>query len=51
VGYVARLAKVIDLAEKIGVYLDITGLGFSLTRGFTLGEDLSLNYLLTARRT
>jgi 2-polyprenyl-6-hydroxyphenyl methylase/3-demethylubiquinone-9 3-methyltransferase len=29
---------------------DITGLGFSLTRGFTLGEDLSLNYLLTARR-
>lgn len=24
---VARLAKVIDLAEKIGVYLDITGLG------------------------
>jgi 2-polyprenyl-6-hydroxyphenyl methylase/3-demethylubiquinone-9 3-methyltransferase len=30
---------------------DITGLGFSLTRGFTLGEDLSLNYLLTARRT
>jgi 2-polyprenyl-6-hydroxyphenyl methylase/3-demethylubiquinone-9 3-methyltransferase len=30
--------------------VDITGLGFSLTRGFTLGEDLSLNYLLTARR-
>ena len=29
---------------------DVTGLGFSLTRGFTLGEDLSLNYLLTARR-
>ena len=30
--------------------IDVTGLGFSLTRGFTLGEDLSLNYLLTARR-
>ena len=30
--------------------VDVTGLGFSLTRGFTLGEDLSLNYLLTARR-
>ena len=29
---------------------DVTGLSFSLTRGFTLGEDLSLNYLLTARR-
>lgn len=29
---------------------DVTGLGFSLTRGFTLGEDLSLNYLLTAKR-
>jgi 2-polyprenyl-6-hydroxyphenyl methylase/3-demethylubiquinone-9 3-methyltransferase len=29
---------------------DVTGLGFSLTRGFTLSEDLSLNYLLTARR-
>jgi 2-polyprenyl-6-hydroxyphenyl methylase/3-demethylubiquinone-9 3-methyltransferase len=30
--------------------MDVTGLGFSLTRGFTLGDDLSLNYLLTARR-
>jgi 2-polyprenyl-6-hydroxyphenyl methylase/3-demethylubiquinone-9 3-methyltransferase len=30
---------------------DVTGLGLSLTRGFTLGEDLSLNYLLTARRS
>jgi 2-polyprenyl-6-hydroxyphenyl methylase/3-demethylubiquinone-9 3-methyltransferase len=30
--------------------VDVTGLGFSLTRGFTLTEDLSLNYLLTARR-
>lgn len=29
---------------------DVTGLGFSLTRGFQLTEDLSLNYLLTARR-
>jgi 2-polyprenyl-6-hydroxyphenyl methylase/3-demethylubiquinone-9 3-methyltransferase len=30
--------------------VDVTGLGFSLARGFTLGEDLSLNYLLTAKR-
>ena len=30
--------------------VDLTGLGFSLTRGFQLTEDLSLNYLLTARR-
>lgn len=30
--------------------IDLTGLGFSLTRGFTLSEDLSLNYLLTAKR-
>jgi 2-polyprenyl-6-hydroxyphenyl methylase/3-demethylubiquinone-9 3-methyltransferase len=32
------------------VVADVTGLGFSITRGFTLGEDCSLNYLLTARR-
>jgi len=30
--------------------VDVTGLGFSLARGFTLGDDLSLNYLLTAKR-
>jgi 2-polyprenyl-6-hydroxyphenyl methylase / 3-demethylubiquinone-9 3-methyltransferase len=30
--------------------VDVTGLGFSVARGFTLSEDLSLNYLLTARR-
>ena len=30
--------------------VDVTGLGFSVSRGFTLGEDCSLNYLLTARR-
>jgi 2-polyprenyl-6-hydroxyphenyl methylase/3-demethylubiquinone-9 3-methyltransferase len=30
--------------------VDVTGLGFSLTRGFQLTEDMSLNYLLTARR-
>jgi 2-polyprenyl-6-hydroxyphenyl methylase / 3-demethylubiquinone-9 3-methyltransferase len=30
--------------------VDVTGLGFSVTRGFTLSEDLSLNYLLTAKR-
>jgi 2-polyprenyl-6-hydroxyphenyl methylase/3-demethylubiquinone-9 3-methyltransferase len=29
---------------------DVTGLGWTPTRGFQLGEDLSLNYLLTARR-
>lgn len=29
---------------------DVTGLGFSLTRGFALGEDVSLNYLMTAMR-
>jgi 2-polyprenyl-6-hydroxyphenyl methylase / 3-demethylubiquinone-9 3-methyltransferase len=30
--------------------LDVTGLGFSPARGFVLGADLGLNYLLTARR-
>ncbi len=30
--------------------IDTTGLGFSLTRGLTLSGDLSLNYLVTARR-
>ncbi|WP_414899763.1 bifunctional 2-polyprenyl-6-hydroxyphenol methylase/3-demethylubiquinol 3-O-methyltransferase UbiG [Sphingomonas flavalba] len=28
--------------------VDVTGLGFSPARGFTLGDDRSLNYLLTA---
>jgi 2-polyprenyl-6-hydroxyphenyl methylase/3-demethylubiquinone-9 3-methyltransferase len=30
--------------------LDTTGLGFGPTRGFALGENLALNYLITARR-
>jgi 2-polyprenyl-6-hydroxyphenyl methylase/3-demethylubiquinone-9 3-methyltransferase len=30
--------------------VDVRGLRFSVTRGFTLGEDKSLNYLVTARR-
>ena len=30
--------------------IDTTGLTFGLTRGLTLSEDLSLNYLVTARR-
>jgi len=30
--------------------LDTTGLGFSVSRGFRLGDDLSLNYLVAARR-
>jgi len=30
--------------------LDTTGLGFSLTRGLVLTDDLALNYLVTARR-
>lgn len=31
--------------------IDTTGLGFGLIRGFTLSEDLSLNYLMTAKRS
>jgi 2-polyprenyl-6-hydroxyphenyl methylase / 3-demethylubiquinone-9 3-methyltransferase len=39
------------MVEDAGLeVVDTTGLGFSLTRGFTLGSDLSLNYLMTARR-
>lgn len=30
--------------------VDVTGLGFSVTRGFQLTGDLSLNYLMTAKR-
>jgi 2-polyprenyl-6-hydroxyphenyl methylase / 3-demethylubiquinone-9 3-methyltransferase len=30
--------------------IDITGLGWSPARGFAAGEDLSLNYLMTAKR-
>jgi 2-polyprenyl-6-hydroxyphenyl methylase/3-demethylubiquinone-9 3-methyltransferase len=30
--------------------IDVTGIGWSPARGFSLTEDLSLNYLLTARR-
>jgi 2-polyprenyl-6-hydroxyphenyl methylase/3-demethylubiquinone-9 3-methyltransferase len=29
---------------------DVRGLGYSVTRGFALSEDKSLNYLVTARR-
>ncbi|HST37749.1 MAG TPA: bifunctional 2-polyprenyl-6-hydroxyphenol methylase/3-demethylubiquinol 3-O-methyltransferase UbiG [Allosphingosinicella sp.] len=39
------------MVEAAGLEVtDTTGLGFSVTRGFTLGGDLSLNYLMTARR-
>jgi 2-polyprenyl-6-hydroxyphenyl methylase/3-demethylubiquinone-9 3-methyltransferase len=39
------------MVEAAGLaVVDVTGLGFSITRGFTLGEDLSLNYLMTAKR-
>jgi 2-polyprenyl-6-hydroxyphenyl methylase/3-demethylubiquinone-9 3-methyltransferase len=30
--------------------IDTTGIGWSATRGFTLTDDKSLNYLVTARR-
>lgn len=30
--------------------VDLTGIGWSLTRGFQLTDDMSLNYLLTAKR-
>ena len=44
--------------EELGVQLraaglaaiDTTGLSFSLSRGFRLSEDVSLNYLVTAKR-
>ena len=39
------------LVEGAGLTMvDTTGIGWSPTRGFALTEDLSLNYLLTARR-
>ncbi|MBX3561112.1 MAG: bifunctional 2-polyprenyl-6-hydroxyphenol methylase/3-demethylubiquinol 3-O-methyltransferase UbiG [Sphingomonas sp.] len=38
------------LAEAGLEVTDVTGLGWTPTRGFQLGEDVSLNYLLTARR-
>ena len=39
------------MVEAAGLeVMDVTGLGFSLTRGFTLGDDKSLNYLMTAKR-
>lgn len=39
------------LIEAAGLtVLDLTGLGFSPARGFVLGPDLRLNYLLTARK-
>jgi 2-polyprenyl-6-hydroxyphenyl methylase/3-demethylubiquinone-9 3-methyltransferase len=43
-----------ELASHLGEagleVMDTTGLGFSLSRGLALSEDLSLNYLITARR-
>ena len=40
------------LVESAGLeVIDTTGIGWSPTRGFALSEDLSLNYLLTARRS
>jgi 2-polyprenyl-6-hydroxyphenyl methylase/3-demethylubiquinone-9 3-methyltransferase len=30
--------------------VDVTGLGFSLTRGFSLSENKSLDYFVTAKR-
>ncbi|WP_114952707.1 bifunctional 2-polyprenyl-6-hydroxyphenol methylase/3-demethylubiquinol 3-O-methyltransferase UbiG [Sphingosinicella terrae] len=38
------------LAEAGLAVIDVTGLGWSLTRGFCLTEDVSLNYLVTAKR-
>lgn len=45
--------------DELGVHLretglavvDTTGLSFSLSKGFRLSEDVSLNYLVTAKRT
>jgi 2-polyprenyl-6-hydroxyphenyl methylase/3-demethylubiquinone-9 3-methyltransferase len=40
-----------SLLERAGLeVIDTTGLSFSASRGFTLSRDLSLNYLVTARR-
>ena len=38
------------LAEAGLQVIDVTGLGWSATRGFTLTDDKSLNYLMTARK-
>lgn len=38
------------LADAGLTVTDVTGLGWTPTRGFALGEDVSLNYLLAARR-
>jgi 2-polyprenyl-6-hydroxyphenyl methylase / 3-demethylubiquinone-9 3-methyltransferase len=39
------------MVEEAGLTVaDTTGLGFGVTRGFTLGGDMALNYLMTARR-
>jgi 2-polyprenyl-6-hydroxyphenyl methylase/3-demethylubiquinone-9 3-methyltransferase len=39
-----------SLLERAGLeVIDTTGLSFSVSRGFTLSRDLSLNYLVTAR--
>jgi 2-polyprenyl-6-hydroxyphenyl methylase/3-demethylubiquinone-9 3-methyltransferase len=40
-----------SLLERAGLeVIDTTGLTFSVSRGFRLSRDLSLNYLVTARR-
>ena len=39
------------LVRDAGLHVaDVRGLGYSVTNGFRLGEDKSLNYLVTARR-
>lgn len=44
-------AETCALIEEAGLeVVDTTGLGFSLTRGFTLSDDTSLDYFITARR-
>lgn len=41
-----------DLLTDAGLVIeDITGLSFDPTRGFVLGDNRAINYLLTARRT
>jgi 2-polyprenyl-6-hydroxyphenyl methylase/3-demethylubiquinone-9 3-methyltransferase len=43
--------ELIALLESAGLRVsDLRGLGFSPARGFVLGDDTSLDYLVTARR-
>ena len=43
--------ETIALLKDAGLeVIDCTGLSFSLTRGFTMSEDKSLDYFVTARR-